>query len=855
MKQKSLQTTKIAGWLLRKFAFTYEETALFGDIEEEYRKKTDEGSLFRAILWYWKQVLISIPPFLKNSLYWSLIMFRNYIKIALRTLKKHKAYSFINIAGLAIGITCSVLMLMWVQDELSFDRFHTNAKEIHRILLNPLEAATTHEAVSPPILAGNMKEEFPEVVNAVRLTPHGRMLFTSQDKTSYENRGLLADPSFFEMFDFPFVKGDVATAFKELRSLVITEDLAVKYFGSENPIGKTVTMNKETDYTVTGVIKEVPANSHLQFNYIRPFELFSTSGRDLNNWGDVSFYTYVQLQKESSLQDVNGKLKSMIEREDPAHNLYYLQPLTRIHLHSKFNFDIGSHGNIMYIYIFSAAALFVLLIACINFMNLATARSGIRAKEIGMRKVVGAKKTDIIKQFYSESILSSLLALVLAVVLILLLLPAFNNLSGKELTFGLHENTKLLLGLLAIALLTGLLSGSYPALFLSAFHPIRVLRGTLKSGVRGSLFRKILVVTQFSLTIILIIGTMVIHRQLTHIRGINLGYDKEQIVILPLRGVKSENFEMIKSELLQSSGVINVTTTSSLPTHIGSGTSGADWEGKDPEVRIQMQISAVDFEYLDTFKMEMAQGRFFSKEFPTDNKSFVLNEAAIKAMGIESPIGKRFRALYNGHIIGVVKNFHYKSLHTEIEPLILLMDPEYISYACLRINTENVSGTIGFLENTWKKFVPNFPFEYSFLDERLDNLYRAEESMGQVFKYFTLLGMFIACLGLFGMASFTAEQRTKEIGIRKILGASVPNVVSLLSKEFTKLVLISNIIAWPVAYFVMNQWLQSFAYRTKIGIWIFLGSAVLALVIAFLTVSYQSTKSALTNPADALHYE
>jgi len=846
---------KCAEWMLNKFACTFEESSLLGDFQEEYSKRVAEFSPSRADFWYWKQVLISIPSFLKNTITWSLIMFRNYVKTALRTFRKHKSYSFINIVGLAIGITCTVLMLLWVQDELSFDRFHDNAKEISRILLDPQGAATTHEAVSPPILAAKMKEEIPEVINAIRLTPQGRMLFTYQDKTFYEDKGLLADPSFFDMFDFPFVQGNKDTAFQELRSLVITENLAVKYFGSENPIGKIISLNNSTDYTVTGVIQNVPSNSHLQFNYVRSFELFSATGRDMNNWGDVSYYTYVQLQKGSSIETVNSKLKVLLEREDPSHNLYYLQPLTQIHLHSKFNFDFGTRGNIMYVYIFTAASLFILLIACINFMNLATARSGIRAKEIGMRKVVGAKKSDIIKQFYSESILSSLFSLILAYILVLLLLPAFNDLSGKKLSFNLIENTNLLMGLLAIAVFTGLLSGSYPALFLSAFHPIKVLKGTFISGAKGSLFRKILVTTQFSLTIILIIGTLVISKQLSHIRGIDLGYDKEQIVILPLRGIEAESYKTIKSELQQNPGIVSTTMTSSLPTFIGSGTSGAEWDGKDPETKIQMQISAVDFDYLDTFRIEMVAGRFFSKEFPADVSNVVLNEAAIKAMGIESPIGKRFRSLSEGQIIGIVKNFHYKSLHTEIEPLILLMNPDNISYACIRINTENISGTIGFIEDTWKKLVPNFPFEYSFLDERLDNLYKAEASMGLVFKYFTVLGMFIACLGLFGMASFTAEQRTKEIGIRKILGASVPNVVSLFSKEFTKLVLISNLIAWPAAYLIMNKWLQSFSYRTNIGIWTFLSSAVLALVIAFITVSYQSIKAALTNPVESLHYE
>lgn len=783
-------------------------------------------------------------------------MFRNYFKIALRILIKHKAYSFINIVGLAIGITCSLLMLMWVQDELSYDKFHKNAKELHRILLDPQGAATTHEAVSPPILAKRMKEEFPEVVNTTRLTHQGRMLFTYNDKTQYEEEGFLADPSFFEMFNFPFITGDTGTALKELHSLVLTEDTANKYFGDEDPIGKTITVNNRTDYTVTGVIANVPANSHLQFDFVRPFELLKERGRNLDSWGDVSFYTYVQLQKDSSPQRVNSKLEEMIAREDPAHNMYYLQPLTQIHLRSNFNFDFAVHGNIIYVYIFAAAALFILLIACINFMNLATAKSGIRAKEVGMRKVVGASKFDIIKQFYSESILFTLIALMIAVELILLLLPAFNNLSGKELNFGLIKNMQLILGLLSIAVFTGILSGSYPAIFLSAFHPIQIIRGTLKSSSRGSRFRKILVVTQFSLTIVLIIGTIVVHKQLTHIKGANLGYDKNHVIAIRLRGDFSKKFETVKSELLQNPNIISVTGTTSLPTFIGSGTSGANWDGKDPEERVQMQINWVDYDYLETFKMEMAQGRFFSRQFATDDKAFVLNEAAIRAMGVDSPIGKQFSAVrVDGTIVGVIKDFNYKSLHTEIEPLILMMDPRRFYQTCIRINAENVSSTITFLESTWKKFVPSFPFEYSFLDERIDNLYRAENRMGKIFNYFTALAIFIACLGLFGMASFTAEQRTKEIGIRKTVGATVPNIVTLLSTEFTKLVLVSNIIAWPLAYFVMNRWLQSFAYQTKIKIWIFLVSASAALLIAGLTVSYQSIKAALANPVDSLRHE
>ncbi len=856
MKKKDSLPPWPAAWILRRTAFTIEEISLLGDFEEEFRKRTKESSRFRAQLWYWRQLGISLPTFIHNYIYWSIIMIRNYLKIALRNLKKHKAYSFINIAGLAIGITCCVLMLMWVQDEQSYDRFHKNANELHRILLDPLEAATTHEAVSPPILARKMKEEIPEVVNATRITIHGQMLFTYENKSYFDQNGLLADPSFFEMFDFPFILGNPAHALTELRSLVLTEKVAKKLFGDTDPIGKTITVNNTKDYTVTGVISDVPANSHMQFDFVRPFELYRESGRDLDSWGDVSFYTYVQLQKGSSIQVVNGKLKEIVERNDPSHNLYYLQSLTRIHLHSNFNFDFTSHGNIIYVYIFAAAALFILLIACINFMNLATARSGIRAKEVGMRKVVGANKADIIKQFYGESILSSLISLVIAVVLILLLLPAFNNLSGKELTFGLSENTGLILRLLAIAVFTGILSGSYPALFLSAFHPIKVIRGALQSGIGGAMFRKILVVTQFSLTIILIIGTLVVHNQLSHIRGRNLGYDREHLVVFALRGDMGKNFETVKNELLKSADIFNVTASSSLPTYIGSGTSGAWWEGKEEGVRIQMQISSVDFDYLDAMRMEMAQGRFFSREHPADNKAFVLNESAVKAMGVVSPLGTRFRAFgINGPVIGVIKDFNYKSLHNEIEPLILLMAPRMYYYASARINAENVNGALASIEKTWKKFVPGFPFDFSFLDAQIDNLYRAEQRMGKVFNAFTGLAVFIACLGLFGMASFTAERRTKEIGIRKVLGASIPNVLVLLSKESAWLILISNIIAWPLAYLVMSRWLQSFAYRTKIEIWIFLVSGATALLITLLMVSFQSIKTALTNPIDSLRYE
>jgi putative ABC transport system permease protein len=841
---------------MEKAAFTLEKGSLIGDFEEEYGERAEAGSLFRARLWIWKQVLFSLPAFFNNSLYWSLIMIRNYLKVALRTLRRHKAYSFINIAGLAFGITCSVLMFMWVQDELSYDRFHGNAGELYRILLDPQGASATHEAVSPPVLAGKMKEDIPEVADTSRMVLHGRMLFSIGDRNQYEERGLLADPSFFTMFDFPYLRGNPDTALDDPSSLVLTKSTAEKYFGAADPLGETITINHQKDYTVTGVIADIPANSHMRFDFVRPFTLLGEGGRNLESWGDVSFYTFVQLRKGASFREVDAKLKAMVEKEDPKHNLYYLQPLTRIHLHSNFNFDYAAHGNILYVYIFGAAALFVLLIACINFMNLATARSSVRAKEVGMRKVIGACRPDIVKQFYGESFLSSLLAMAAAALFIWLLLPAFNTLSGKHLSFDPIGNPQLLLGLGLVALLTGIVSGSYPALVLSSFHPIKVIRGTRRTGKRGVLFRRILVVTQFSLTIILIIGTIVVHSQLTHIRNQNLGYVKDDIAVLGLRGELAGKADVIRNELLKNAAIGNVTLTSSLPTHIGSGTSGAEWEGMEEGTRIQMQFSAVDPDYLKTFKMEMAEGRFFSREREADTEAFVLNQAAVEAMGLESPLNKKMWAFgIEGPIIGIVKDFNYKSLHIGIEPLILAVLPQYYRYVCVRLTGEDVGAAIAAMKDVWDRFAPGFPFEYSFLDQRIDDLYKAERRMGQVFNTFTLLALLIASLGLFGMTAFTAERRTREIGIRKVLGASLPSIVGLLSRESARLVLLSNIIAWPLAYLAMKSWLKSFAYRTEIEVWVFFAAALAALGIALLTVSFQAVKAALANPADSVRSE
>ena len=785
-------------------------------------------------------------------------MFRNYLKTALRNIKRHKGYSLINIVGLAVGMACCILILLWVQDELSFDRFHENADGIYRVLqdINFADHSTTWAITQGP-LGPSLKEDFPEIINATRITGRGLRL-TYNDK-SYDEGVSMADGSIFEMFTFPLVKGDPATALSDPFSIVLTEEMAAKYFGDEDPIGKTIKANNQWDFQVTGVMKNVPSNSHLEFDFLIPF-IF---GRELNytvdRWGNSQFRTYVQLAKgvpaQEVIQKISGYLfeKPTIEKDARLN----LQPLTRIHLYSNYEYD-SAHGDITYVTLFSLIAFFILLIACINFMNLATARSGNRAKEIGMRKVSGANKADIIRQFYGESTLLAFISLLLAVVLVWLLLPVFNNLAAKELSLDITGNLSILLGLLCIAILTGIISGSYPAFFLSAFQPVMVLKGLRLSSSKGSLFRKTLVVFQFSLTILLIICTIGVYDQLNYMRNRKLGYDKEHMIYFGMRGDMREKFDTVKNELLQNPNILGVTAASNVPTY-GYYFSNSlwRWEGQNPDEETLMRAVLIDFDYFKTFGMEITEGRSFSKEFPTDaTEAIMVNEEAVKAMGMESPIGKRLSLQdENFKIIGVVKNYHFRSLQQEIEPLILVYYPSYCRVLFARLKSDQIPQTIGYIENAWKKFAPGYPFNYRFLDEALDRLYRSEQRIGTLFRYFSILAILISCLGLLGLASFMAEQRTKEIGIRKVLGATASNIVALLSKEFTKWVIVANIFAWPIAYFALSKWLQSYAYKTNIALWSFVLSGALALLIALATVSYQSIKAALANPADSLRYE
>jgi putative ABC transport system permease protein len=792
-------------------------------------------------------------------------MFFNYLKVTWRNIKRYKGYSFINITGLAVGLACCILILLWVQDELSYDRFHSNRDDLYRVVTEwrKTEPATHYWPVSAP-LAPALKEEYPEIIKATRFTRLRRgQLVKFGDKHFTESQICLTDPDFFDMFTFPLLKGGPQTALTDRISIVITETVAGKYFGNEDPLGKILNINNEYDFTVTGVLKDVPHNSHLQFDILIPFiriEDFETAWAVLDNWTLSGFATYVQLEKNAFSQDLTNKIAYYLQKHvQESKDVIYLQPLKDIHLYSShIQFGIEGQGDIKYVYIFSIVAFLVLIIASINFMNLATARSSNRAKEVGLRKVVGATRIQLIRQFFCESVVVAFLSLILAVVLVELFLPIFADQSGKQLALDFSRHINILLVIVIMTLITGFLSGTYPALFLSSLRPVKVLKGSLRTEGRGYLFRRILVVSQFSLSILLIICTVVVFHQVGYMRNKKLGFDREHMVYLPIRNELVHGYEPLKNELLKNTGIKNVAASSNLPTSgVILTTDKVTWEGKNPESVVVLEVTSVGYDFIETFNMEMVEGRSFSKKYSSDEEdAVVINESAMKIIGMEDPVGKQ---LVFGEsavtIIGIVKDYHFKSLHSEIEPLILAIVPNLYRYVFVKLDAGNIPNTVANMENTWKTLFPDTPFEYHFVDEAYDKLYRSEQRMGSLFNYFTVLAVVISCLGLFGLASFMAEKRTKEIGIRKVLGASITGIIILLNKQFTKWVLIANIVAWPIAYYAMSKWLQGFAYRINLGIWTFALAAVVALVIAVITVSYQSFKAALANPAESLRYE
>ncbi len=768
--------------------------------------------------------------------------------------------------GLAIGLACALLILLWVQDELSFDRFHEHADRLYRVEEDQYYSGEVYHVNVTPYPSGPVwQEEIPEIEDATRFQWSSGLLFTYGEKAFNEGGCVAVDSTFFDMFSFDFLHGDKITTLTQPYSAVLTEEVAEKYFGDENPIGKSLTANNKYEFTVTAVLKSIPKNSIVQFDILVPFDFLKETGQYGDSWGNNSIRTYIKLYENAVIDSVDSKLTAVVKKYNEETTTDFMAaPLTGIHLHEYWGYG-HDPGAIVFVYIFSAIALFVLLIACINFMNLSTARSSTRAREIGLRKASGASKKAVIMQFFGESVLLAFISLIFALIIVSSILEVFNNVSGKDLNFSSLLNMRFIVAMILVTLVAGLISGIYPALYLSAFRPIKVLKGDLSAGMKSGWFRKVLVVVQFTLSVFLIIGTVIIYRQLNYMKSKDLGYDKENLFYFQMRGDIKENYQTIKDAFLRDPQVLGVSAASHQPHQIGSNSGGGDWDGKDPELSVLIGNNIVDYDFIETMKIEIKDGRSFSREFPADMASeedttanFMINEVLEKIMEKENAVGERFTMWgMEGRIIGVMKDFHYHSVRTKIEPLMFFLAPiDWLSWMVVRVAPGDLTRTMDNLENTWNEVMPGYPFDYSFVDESIDRMYRTEERLGNLLKYFTILAIIIACLGLFGLASFTAEQRTQEIGVRKVMGARVSTVMMLLSKEFSILVMISCLIAIPASLFVMGKvFLQNFEYKTDMVWWIFLAASVAALLIAILTVSYQAARAALTNPADALRYE
>jgi putative ABC transport system permease protein len=784
-------------------------------------------------------------------------MFKNYLLIAWRTLRRHKGYSLINITGLAIGLACFILIGLWVKDELSFDRFHQKKDRIYRILNRTQDGQSLYSITYA--LGPALKEQYSEIEESCRVWLYVSSSVRYQDKIFEERNIYLADPSFFKIFSFPFIKGDPETALADKYSVVLTEETARKYFGDEDPIGKIFHVAiLEGDFKVAGVIADIPLNSHLRFDFIGRIEFL---GEDrLARWEEWTGPTYVLLRPGTSAGEFESAIADIYKRNIGPEETYVpvLQPLTQVHL-----YEFGRPGQVKKVYLFSVIAVFILLMACINFMNLATAQSSRRAKEVGMRKVIGALRRQIVRQFLGEAVLIAVLSLVLAVVIVEAALPHFNQFTGKSMVLLSGANLTLILTLLLITMGTGILAGSYPALFLSSFEPVRTLRFRSSSEERGGGIRKSLTVAQFAISVGLIVCTLTVAGQLRFIQNRDLGLNRDHVVIHSVYPVLAPRFEAYKNFLLTQTGIRQVTSAAQLPTRVGENIP-INWEGNTTGEAMSADYTCVDYDFFETFDMKILQGRAFSREFPTDETAAcIINETAAERMGLENPIGIE---IYMGHpawpesfrrarVIGVVRDFHARSLHTTIRPFLFRMYRPWHQYAFIKIDGTRIEQTLGRIETAFESYSPGIPFSFEFLDDAFNRQYLPERKLSNLFNGFSLLAVVIACLGLFGLASYTTEQKTKEIGIRKVLGASIPGIVTLTAWEFVKWVAAANLVAWPLAYYVMHKWLQEFAYRMSIGPFVFLLSAGLSLLVALMTVAYHSLKSALANPIDSLRYE
>jgi putative ABC transport system permease protein len=779
----------------------------------------------------------------------------NYFKIAWRNLRNNKVYSFINIAGLALGLACTILIALWIQNERSYDQFHANGPLLTRVMANLNWGTETTIPDVPANLNAALKKDIPEAKYVATLS-EGNLLLNVAN-TRYKEKGYYATGDFLRMFSFPLLKGDISSALNPLNGIVITQKLAKKYFGEQDPVGKMIKIDNTDPFMVTAVLQNIPTNSSLQFDWLIPFEYFRKKNDWLDKWGSYSTDMYLMLTPGASLDRVNAKLDHFLQKEQndfSSKDEIFLQPFQNVYLHGNYTAGKPAGGRIEYVRLFSIIAVFVLLIACINFMNLSTARSSKRAKEVGIRKVIGAERRFIILQFLGESLLLTLFSVVLALVIVALTLPVFSTIMGKKLSLNIADPA-FIAGAMLITVVTSLVSGSYPAFFLSSFRPVQVLKSAIIKTGSANLFRKGLVVFQFALSILLIVGTLIISQQIGYIRNKNIGMDKEHLLTLTAEGGLLEHLDAFQNELSQSPGIDGVTVMGQNPIEISGNSADLDWSAKPPKQVVSISATSVGYDFLKTLGVPLVEGRDFSRTRP-DSNSYIINESAARLMNMKNPVGQTVSFWSGkGPIIGVVKDFHLHSLHEAITPLILNLQPKNVSLFMVRTEKGKTQEAIASLQSMVRKYNPAYPFEYHFLDELYEQTYKSEMIVGDLVRIFAGMAIFISCLGLFGLATFTAEQRTKEIGIRKVLGASVSGIAALLSKEFLRLVFIALIIASPIAWWAANNWLSSFAYRISIGWQVFAIAGLAAILIALITVSSRAIRAAVSNPVKSLRTE
>ncbi len=846
------------------------KTGAVQDFEYTFQSISEKNGKFVACCWFWFQIMQMIPSIINEMALRSISMFKNYLKIAFRNIIRNKTYSFLNLFGLSIGMAVFLLIFIYVQYELSFDKYHENSSSIYRIVQKQVDRkhyiklhgtnviAKTHAPVASALV-----DEFPEVISAVRIEFMSNILLAAGENKFFEDRICFADPSIFEIFSFKLKKGDPESALSDPNSIIISENMAKRYFHNEYPVGKVFRYNNSFDLKVTGVMENIPENSHFTMDFIIPFEknneirYQSAAGWD-HNW---CCWTYFMLRRGVDIKGFEGKLVPLAEKASKivgTRNDFLIQPLPSIHLNSHLFIEIEKNSDIRYVYILLTIAFLVLVTACLNYINLTTACSSKRSREVGIRKVVGAQKRQLIFQFFGESVFLTVLALIISAVIFFLALPFFNSLVGRNLSLDILNNSQIILLISVLIFLVGILAGSYPALFISSYKPVTVLKKNGGKRFKGISLRNILVTAQFSISIILIICTLVVKEQLYFINSKDIGYDKNRIVVLPLRDPElRRNLKVIKTELLKNPSIIKVSSSGSLPSSI---TSFKSIPASVVKERGAMYTTRIDCDFLDLFGIELIAGRNFSSEFPTDyNSSVIINETAAKILGLDSPVGQNFR-LHNSRakrkIIGVVKDFHFRSLHKKIDPLYLETyqgDSGY--YLSIKIKGNQVAGTISLMKDQIEKISAAYPFNYFFFDENINTFYKSEQKTGDIFSIFAFIAVTIACLGLLGLSIFSAEQRKKEIAIRKTLGARIPGIIILVSRDFLLSMLCSVTIAWPAGYYAMNFWLKNFAYRIEIGLSVSLFACFMMFMTAVMTVIWSAVKSAIANPADSLRYE